>query len=258
MVRHLLAWSELVDNINDSEINVVEDSVITMPNNKRFTVPIGLNRLEWIYYGTTSASSARLFAASAERVRNVLRVFPINNGVLPNTATARISLIHSGYEFDETEDISFRVTYPDVASPERVVALLSLSGGREENIPSGETRIVRCTGSTTLTANKWSLVTVTPDVQLDAGNYALINFIPYSANCVAARAIVQGQPYRGGVLGLNGASENVALQHSTEWLSYFRDYNYGIFTHKAIPQFEFLANAGDTTQVVYMKVVKLR
>jgi hypothetical protein len=257
MVRHLLAWSDLADNITDAEINVVEDSVITMPNNKRFTVPIGLNTLEWVYYGTTSASSARIFAPSAEKVRNILRIIPTNSPVLPNITVPRISLIHKGYEFDETEDISVRVTYPDVASAERVVTVLSLSGGRDESIPNGEVRIVRCTGSTTLTSNKWSLVTVTPEVQLDAGNYALINFIPYSTNCIAARAIVQGQPYRGGVLGINGSSENNALQHVTEWSMYFTDYNYGVFTHKAIPQFEFLANGADTSEVVYMKVVKI-
>jgi len=258
MVRHLLAWSDVVDNVNDVEINVVEDSVITMPNQKRFTVPAGLNEVDWIYYGATSASSARLFSASAERKRNILRILPYNNGVLPNTASPRISTLHSGYEFDETEDISFRVTYPDVASAERVYGVLSLRGGREENVPGGEVRIVRCVGSTTLTAHKWSLVTVVPEIQLDAGNYALINFIPYSQNCVAARAIVQGQPFRGGVLGLSGASENAALQYSTEFTTYFSDYNYGIFTHKAIPQFEFLSSAADTSQVVYMKVVKLR
>jgi hypothetical protein len=199
-----------------------------------------------------------LFAASAERKRNILRVLPTNNGVLPNTASPRISLVHSGYEFDETEDISFRVSYPDVATAERVVGILSLKGGRDESIPDGEIRLVRCVGSTTLTAHKWSLVTVVPDVQLDAGNYALINFIPYSANCIAARVIVQGQPFRGGVLGLSGASESAALQYSTEFRNYFTDYNYGIFTHKAIPQFEFLSSAADTSQVVYMKVVKLR
>jgi hypothetical protein len=38
---------------------------------------------------------------------------------------------------------------------------------------------------------------------------------------------------------------------------YFTDYNYGVFTHKAIPQFEFLANGADTSEVVYMKVVKI-
>jgi hypothetical protein len=258
MVRHLLAWSDTADNINDAEINVVEDSVITMPNNKRFTVPIGLNTLEWVYYGSVSASSARIFAPSAEKVRNVLRIIPINGVVLPNTQTPRVSLIHSGYEFDETEDISVRVTYPDVASPERVVTVLSLSGGREESIPSGDVRIIRCTGSTTLTPQKWSLVTVTPEVQLDAGNYALINFIGYSAGCIAVRAIVQGQPYRGGVLGINGAVENTALQYSTEFGRLFPDYNYGVFTHKAIPHFEFLANGADISEVVYMKVVKLR
>jgi hypothetical protein len=85
-----------------------------------------------------------------------------------------------------------------------------------------------------------------------------VNFIAYSQNCIAARAIVQGQPYRGGVLGLSGSSESAALQFSTEFMNYFADYNYGIFTHKAIPQFEFLSSAADTSQVVYMKVVKLR
>jgi hypothetical protein len=258
MVKHLLAWSDALDNVNDIEINVVEDSVITMPNSKRFTVPSGLNEIDWVYYGAISTSTARLFAASAERKRNILRVLPTNSGLLPNTTSPQISTIHSGYEFDETEDISFRVTYPDVATPQRVFGVLSLRGGREENVPDGEVRIVRCTSSTTLTAHKWSLVTVTPEVQLDAGNYALINFIPYSQNCIAARAIVQGQPYRAGVLGLSGTSESVALQFSTEWRNYFKDYNYGIFTHKSIPQFEFLSSGADPTQIVYMKVVKLR
>jgi hypothetical protein len=258
MAKHLLAWTETVDDARDVEINVVEDSVMTMPSNKRFTVPIGLNVIDWAYYGTASPSNARIFAPSAEKIRRVLRILPVNPGVLPNIQIPRISLIHKGYEFDETEDISVRVTYPDVASAERVVALLSIKSEREETIPSGEIRIIRCVGSATLTPFKWSLVTVVPEVQLDAGNYALINFIPYSRSLIACRAIVQGQPFRAGVLGINGTSEDIALQYSTEWSGYFEDYNYGVFTHKAVPQFEFLASQADSAQVVYLKVVKLR
>ena len=257
MARHLLAWSESVDNINDEEINVIEDSVITMPNNKRFTVPIGLNTIDWLYAGGNNLRSARLFAPSLEKRRKIARIIPHNGALRPPQTYNVISTVYSGVELDETEDISVRVTYPDVTTPERVVALLSLKGGREETVPSGEVMIVRATGNATLTSFKWSLVTITPEVQLEAGNYALINFIPYSATCIAARVIIQGQPYRGGVLGVGGTTEDVALRMATERFNLHADYNYGVFTHKAIPQFEFLSTSSDTSEVVYLKIVKI-
>ena len=73
-------YSTVIFNIfqfpNGFSLNVVEDSVITMPNNKRFTVPIGLNTIDWLYAGGNNLRSARLFAPSLEKRRKIARIIP--------------------------------------------------------------------------------------------------------------------------------------------------------------------------------------
>ncbi len=63
--------------------------------------------------------------------------------------------------------------------------------------------------------------------------------------------------WRPGFLAVSGSSEYVALQKVRRIMESMLDTEYGRFSHLAFPEVQFLASSGDTSQVVYLKVVKV-
>jgi len=153
-----------------------------------------------------------------------------------------------------TEEISVYAIQTGAAA-ERVYTLALLGSPTIEPAPAGDIRVVRCTSATTLTANEWTSCKLTPDVALEAGTYALVGMVPISANAIAARAIITGQVYRPGVPALAGAEADVKV-HSKEWFEFFGGYLFGTFTHLTIPEIQFLSSAADTSEVVYLYIIK--
>lgn len=256
-MKHLIAFSEAVDNVSDYEINAIADTVISTSTPERVIIPANLNIIDWVYHLGVSNHKTRIFTPSLERRRIIGHILPYETGLTPSIVDNKVCLIWRGLKLDSSEDLSVRVTYPDVAFGERVVTLISLDSGERSEIPAGEERIVRMTASDTLTPYTWSLVKPIPDVQLEAGTYAITGFIPYSAGCIGARVIVQGNVYRPGVLGVNGTSENSALTFTNDYLSYHQPYVMGVFDHRSIPQFEFLSSSTDNSEVVYVRIKKI-
>jgi len=98
------------------------------------------------------------------------------------------------------------------------------------------------------------------DNSLEPGQYTLIGFVPISASLVAARAVITGQVYRPGVIGLAGteqaASDFDNNAFNADPITSLIYYDMGSFNHLNFPQFEFLANAADVSETVYLYVVR--
>lgn len=258
MARHLLAYTSNVGNVTDVELNVVEDSVITRSGPTRYVVPAGLNIIDYVTALAPNLIRSRIFTASAERNRTQLFIIPhFRSGNTLSSSGQKVSTYLRGVSLDPTEDISIKVTDNIATGTEDVYAFVQLSDGKASEIPNGPIRIVRCTSNTTLTAKKWSLVNITPDVQLEAGQYALVGFLPWSAGILAARVVLTGQVNRGGVIAPTTATEAAMLEVSEEYYAYLEPYNYGIFDHRSLPQFEFFSITADTSEVVYLKILKI-
>jgi len=107
--------------------------------------------------------------------------------------------------------------------------------------------VMRFTGSTSLTANAWTKVSLTPDITLPEGRYRIVGFIPISANGIVARIVpVEGARRPGFVCA---RTEYDALSKSLDnWLA-----DTGIvFTPRTVPKVEFLSAAADTSETVIM------
>jgi hypothetical protein len=98
-------------------------------------------------------------------------------------------------------------------------------------------------------------VPLTPDVSLEVGTYALVGFLPISAGCIAARAIITGQVNRPGVPGVAG-TESAALKLEPSYLTEIQGYLMGTFSHINLPVIQFLSSSADTSEVVYLYLVK--
>ena len=110
----------------------------------------------------------------------------------------------------------------------------------------------RLTGAITLTAQAWTNGNLTLDEDLPAGRYAIVGMKASGASLVAARIVPRGGGPRPGVLAGTVAE---TLDHPM-----FRHGQMGVFTefvHDNLPSFDFLGNAADTAQVVYLDLQKI-
>lgn len=131
--------------------------------------------------------------------------------------------------------------------------LVWLGNGNYVNPYAGKNiQTVRATSSTTLTANAWTACTLTLDQQLQAGKYAIVGMRAQSAGAKCARLVMQETSARPGVIAYDS---NADLEHPM-----FRNGNMGVFgtfVHTAIPQVEFLSLSADTSETVYLDIVKI-
>jgi hypothetical protein len=256
MVSHLVAFYQSAYNISDQEINVVKDDVLSRTAATRILVPPDLNRIGWGYAAATDLSKARYYSPSLETRRFYAVIHPIRTGgVLPTLDIPRVFIPDSPIELTPNEELSVKVTVGGT-SAEDIYVLANFQVPTLPAPPAGEFKIVRCTGSTTLVKGEWTSVKLTPDVSLEAGEYALVKFIANSENVIAARAIIPGQVWRPGLIGFPG-SESAALACGTEYLKLLPSFDMGHFDHLHLPEIQFLANAADTSEVVYLYLVKV-
>lgn len=256
MVAHLCAYYQSTFNITDFAINTVVDDILTRTSPERFMIPAGMNYVGWQYAAATNLTRSRLFTPSLE----VKRFLAITNphrigGVLPPLDIPRVCKYDPLLELVPTEELQFRFSVGGTAAQD-IYGLVFLQAGPLPPVPAGERKIIRCTSTTTLTKGVWTTVRLTPDIALEAGTYALIWFIAISTNVIAARVMIPGQVWRPGMLGFPG-SEDAALAFAHEYKVIFPQFEMGRFGHLQIPEFQFLANAADTSEVVYLFLVKI-
>jgi hypothetical protein len=254
-MNHLCAFYENIDSATLTEINTVVDDVLTRSGTKRFLVPQQFNNILWAAALGTNVTRAQIATPSVGVRRMSLEVVPRVRGAAAfDRNRFQIFIPPSPIPLIASEEISF-MGAEDAAGANNIYGLVALGPASRPAIPSGDIRLVRATGSTTLTPNQWTTVTVTPELSLEPGKYQLIGFLPISAGCIAARALITGQNFRPGVPGI-AASEAVAVDFDMERLERLEFEPMGEFTHINPPQFQFLSASADTTQTVFMWVIR--
>lgn len=257
MATHLAAWFESLDHAALGRINTVQDDVLTPSGDDRFLVPEEYNYLHWAMATGLNLSGARIVTPSLEVMKSDLDVIPFRDGAdLPDTSNPAIWVPNRKIALAPSEAIEFQ-TSEDGSSATTTQGFVALGTRENEPMPEGEIRSVRATGTTTLTADVWTTVTLTLESSLEEGVYALVHFVPLGVSVVAARFLPQGGGYRPGMFGMSGASPlhfnyNPEMWHRLGWFKMLE------FTHITVPQIQFWATAGDTAQVVQMYVVRLR
>jgi hypothetical protein len=253
MATHLCAYTGVLNTDVLTELNVIPDDVLTQSGAKRFYVPGDRN---WVHAKaalSTSLTTAYIKTPSLEVKRTTPYVIPsVVDAVSFPLDRFCVDKPMRPIDLMATEELSF---YAKTAANVRAYGLVWLGPETLPAAPAGPVRIVRCTGLTTLNPNEWTSVPITPDVSLEVGTYALIGFIPISSGCIAARAIITGQVNRPGVPGIAG-SESAALKLSPEYVNNIQGYLMGTFSHINLPVIQFLSASADTSEVVYLMLVK--
>lgn len=123
-------------------------------------------------------------------------------------------------------------------------------------VPQGNTLQLQLTGTTTLVANAWTNVNLTPSETLRQGVYEIIGLAAYSAGGQAARLRFQGAPEAAWTPGCVCSNTNLGVVPS------FMFWNggmgsFGRYQPTAPPSIEFLSNSADTAETVWMRLLRI-
>src|SRR5438270_11271959 len=86
---------------------------------------------------------------------------------------------------------------------------------------------------------------------LPAGQYELLNLTFISTGAIVARAIVDNQLFRPGTLGVPSLAFAEHVSFSNRWFG-----SMGQFRNTSLPRVEAVSKSNDTTQTVFMDIVK--
>jgi hypothetical protein len=247
-LHHTVAWRlSIADASVATDITPVVDGIMTIQNNH--FLPQKNYNLIYAYFGGAGATRARFITPSWRQVSTPW-IRPINLSIVPldepNVADySGNPLGIRGLEEWQLEG------YQTSGGAAVVVGVAGISEGPITPAPQGDIIAMRGTGTTTVTAGAWSNCSVTWQDTLPNGTYAVVGFEPTGATCVAGRLIFEDQVMRPGSVGQGLVSGNGS--------PLFRYGNLGVwgrFNAYRIPSVEMLCNAADTTQEVYLHLVR--
>lgn len=118
--------------------------------------------------------------------------------------------------------------------------------------PPGPIYTLLFTGTTTLVANTWTLVPLTPSQQIPSGRWAIVGAEFCSVGCVCGRLQIPDQADRPGALGKDAYTDCPP--------DIFRRGRIGLwgeFNSDQYPQAEYLSNVADTAEDVWLDLVYL-
>lgn len=255
MPTHMLAFFETIDQVALGRINTVQDDVLTPSGDDRFLVPALYNWIHWGFATGANLSQARIVTPRLETQKSDLDIIPHGDGSdLLLKASPSIWIPPRFIELDVSEGLEVQ-TSEDGAGATSQQAFIVLGTQQNEPMPAGDIRSIRLSGTTTLTADQWTSVTLTPESTLEAGTYMMVHFMAHGVSALAARWLPNGGGFRPGMFASSGASPaqfdwNASLWKDLGWFSMLE------FTHVTLPQIQYFATAADTVQTVQMWAVR--
>ena len=231
-----------------TQLNALPDQHITF-DNKDVLVPDWASNFIQAIALHDHITQSRLSAPSL-RQRSELDLYP--NGFRTSNAVIAglMNRIERPIALTPGEGLRFSVA-EEASGSVGTIGLVWLEGERTP-APNGEVETIKATSSTTTTPFVWTLCKLDLSQQLRAGKYAIVGLRAVSATLAAARLVIPGSAYRPGVLGVRNV-----YQIRDDVTSNMRLGNWGEFEHTFVPQLEVLTVGTDTSQVVYLDVVKI-
>lgn len=246
----LVGWNESQDSSGGLlQVAALGDQHITTQGDD-ILVPDFAPRLAAVAAISAALTRAQLTSPSLRR-HTQLDVAPIVASDEPTAPTPWMNLFDRPLPLEVGEGLRALVSDSTAgASQSKVLAWLL---GEATPAPDGPVQTIRCTSTATLTAEAWTLVTLTLSQQLEAGRYAIVGMRAETAGGIAARLVIPGSDLRPGVIAYDavGDQEHEIFRHGNLGLSW------GEFEHLFVPQVEVLATSADTSLVVWLDVVKL-
>lgn len=224
----------------DQHVRVEGDNVV---------VPSDMAFLGAVYAGGATINAARIESPSLRRTI-LLDVDTLNVEAEPLTPARFLDMFYKPIPLDPLEPI--RALVSELAEgEEQETVLVWLCDGAQSPV-AGEIYTVEAAATATLVPYAWTNGALTLAQTLPAGRYQVVGMKAESAGLIAARLVFVGGTWRPGVIGCDAAEDIVP--------DIFRRGNLGIwgeFTHDQPPTVDFLSVSADTSETVWLDLIKV-
>ncbi len=245
---HIAAYYDsALGTVADTDISAVQDPVVQITNNH--FVFQQARQLVFAYAGSATLARTKVVTPTTRQITNPY-IRTINVGLNPVSPPCILDGLGQPFQLRALEETAVQASAAP-ATTEPFFAILGLQQSYQP-APQGDIYTLRGTGSVTVTAAAWTQCAITWQDNLPAGQYAAIGMEFYSATAIAARLIFGNQVDRPGCIGIT------ALSHITHPM--FRRGGLGLwggFPNTRMPSLEVLCSGADTTQEVYLDLVRI-
>lgn len=243
----LVAYSESQDSAALVYIAAVADPHVTVSGDDIY-VP-ELTQLSGFLFMGANFSQGQIESPSL-KAQNLIDVEPGDGADEPASPSNFHDLFDAPVPLARSEALRTLMA-EDGAGATRVSALLWLSDG-PITPARGKIITVRATNGSTLVANAWTNGALTFSQTLPAGRYDIAGMRAESAGLRAARLVIPGFPWRPGVPGFDADGDLDVPR-----FRYGRAGVFGSFFHNEPPTVDFFSASADTSQVVWLDLIKV-
>jgi len=211
-------------------------------------IPAALPMLAAYYASSAATPTAYRIESPTLRTLTPIDVVNFDTAIEGVSDPALVYQGHSPKTIGGTEALNAKVTMSAV----NYSSLLAwLCDGPLAQV-TGEIFTVKCTNTTTLTARAWTNGALTFAQTLPAGRYQVVGMRAKSAGLIAARLVFPGYAWRPGCIGCDAYNdvERPEFRHGRMGV-------WGEFDHDVPPTVDFLSNSADTSQEVWLDLIKI-
>jgi hypothetical protein len=245
---HLVAWRESIADITADDITPVVDPIMTVQNNH--FLPQRDMPLLFASYSAAGATRARLISPTLRQITTPWirpTAVAIVQGVEAHVADYRANPLRlKGLEELQLE------AFQTSGGAAVVVATAGLLFSPMLGMPQGDIYTMRGTATQTLVAGAWTQGAITWQDTLPAGTYACVGLQYNGTTAIAARLIFEEQVERPGCIGAGLVTSQQHPMFSKGGLGVW-----GRFNANRMPNVEFLANAADTAEEIYLDFIRI-
>ena len=251
MAFTVVAYSELpTAGATYDAITAVDDPHVTV-SGEDIIVPPELPNVVAVYAIGANLTAARLVSPSI-RALVPIDIAPFDRASTPSDVARVCDYRVNPIPLVGEEALNVQASNDAAAGSEtRVSAIVILSDGPITPV-TGKIFTVKATASETLTAYEWTNAAITFTQDLPAGKYQIVGMRAESAGLIAARLVIPGYSWRPGVIGRTSSYQPD--------IEIFRRGNFGVFgefAHNRPPTVDFLSSSADTSEVVYLDLIKI-
>jgi hypothetical protein len=245
----LIGYTESQDSATLVNVAALADQVHSV-NGDNIRVPEVFNKIVGIYALGANTTAAEIFAPSLlERIAP--NINPIDVGAEPASLPPWIDLRKAPLDLVSGENLIAQAA-EDAAGAARSTILVWLADAPISEVVAANIITVRATNASTLTANAWTNGALTFDDNLERGTYQLVGARAESAGLQAFRVVFANQPNRPGAIGHDAVSDHGVMAFRRGGMGVW-----GSFQDDNSPTIDFLSNSADSSQVVWMDLIKV-
>jgi hypothetical protein len=248
-MHHTLAWRVSAADTTETDITPVTDGIWTIQNSHFLP---GTNwSLLTMYAGAATPSSARLVTPTFRQITTPY-VRPLNTDIVPGNLPGVADYRNNPLTLRALEEIQLLATQASGGAAV-IAGVACVSQQASVPMPSGDIYTLQGTGTTTCVAGSWTQCAMTWQDTLPQGVFAVVGGQFIGATPIAGRIILEDQVNRPGGLGTSAVDLIPSPIFQKGGLGIW-----GRFNSNRMPNVEFLCNAADTAQTVYLDIIRVQ